>query len=176
MDSIPARCRDENGYLVRQSLMTDVPYGRRTVARAGCGFLAVYNAARFFGLPVRESEMCIRDSPAHRADLRDGQDGADLVVGVHDRNQARILADGALDLLRRHGTNGADGEKLDGEALFFKLFQRVQHGVVLERGRNDVLFAFAFAKARGGEDGLIVGLAAAGGEVNFCLLYTSRCV
>lgn len=45
MDSIPARCRDENGYLVRQSLMTDVPYGRRTVARAGCGFLAVYNAA-----------------------------------------------------------------------------------------------------------------------------------
>ena len=50
MDSIPARCRDENGYLVRQSLMTDVPYGRRTVARAGCGFLAVYNAARFFGL------------------------------------------------------------------------------------------------------------------------------
>ena len=57
MDSIPARCRDENGYLVRQSLMTDVPYGRRTVARAGCGFLAVYNAARFFGLPVRESEV-----------------------------------------------------------------------------------------------------------------------
>ena len=41
MDSIPARCRDENGYLVRQSLMTDVPYGRRTVARAGCGFLAL---------------------------------------------------------------------------------------------------------------------------------------
>ena len=43
----------------------------------------------------------------------------------------------------------------------------MQHGVVLERGRNDVLFAFAFAEARGGEDGLIVGLAAAGGEVNF---------
>lgn len=57
MDSIPARCRDENGYLVRQSLMTEVPYGRRTVARAGCGFLAVYNTAQFFGLPVRESEV-----------------------------------------------------------------------------------------------------------------------
>ena len=101
------------------------------------------------------------------ADRADRQDGADLVVGVHDGNQARILADGALDLLRRHGTNGADGEKLDGEALFFKLLECVQHGVVLERGRNDVLFAFAFAEARGGEDGLIVGLAAAGGEVNF---------
>ena len=70
-------------------------------------------------------------------------------------------------LLRRHGADGADGEKLDGEALFFKLLERVQHGVVLERSRNDVLFAFAFAEARGGEDGLIVGLAAAGGEVNF---------
>ena len=101
------------------------------------------------------------------ADLADRQDGADLVVGVHDGNQARVLANGALDLLRRHGADGADGEQLDGEALFFKLFQRVQHGVVLECGRNDVLFAFAFAEARGGEDGLIVGLAAAGGEVNF---------
>ena len=104
---------------------------------------------------------------ADGADLADRQDGADLVVGVHDGNQARILADGVFHLLRRHGADGADGEKLDGEALFFKLFQRVQHGVVLECGRNDVLFAFAFAEARGGEDGLIVGLAAAGGEVNF---------
>ena len=70
-------------------------------------------------------------------------------------------------LLRRHGADGADGEQLDGEALFFELLERVQHGVVLECGRNDVLFALAFAEARGGEDGLIVGLAAAGGEVNF---------
>ena len=101
------------------------------------------------------------------ADRADRQDGADLVVGVHDGNQARVLADGVFHLLRRHGADGADGEKLDLEALFFKLLERVQHGVVLERGRNDVLFAFAFAEARGGEDGLIVGLAAAGGEVNF---------
>ena len=104
---------------------------------------------------------------ADGADLADRQDGADLVVGVHNGNQARILADGVFHLLRRHGADGADGEKLDGEALFFELLERVQHGVVLERGRNDVLFAFAFAEARGREDGLIVGLAAAGGEVNF---------
>ena len=104
---------------------------------------------------------------ADGADLADRQDGADLVVGVHDGNQARILADGVFHLLRRHGADGADGEKLDGEALFFELLERVQHGVVLECGRNDVLFAFAFAEVRGGEDGLIVGLAAAGGEVNF---------
>lgn len=72
MDSIPARCRDENGYLVRQSLMTDVPYGRRTVARAGCGFLAVYNAARFFGLPVRESEVWAVLPPRRVSGRRDG--------------------------------------------------------------------------------------------------------
>ena len=103
---------------------------------------------------------------ADGADLADRQDGANLVVGVHDGNQARILADGVFHLLRRHGTDGADGEQLDGEALFFELLERVQHGVVLECGRNDVLFALALAEARGGDDGLIVGLAAAGGEVD----------
>lgn len=54
---IPPRCRDENGYLVRQHLMTDIPYGRRTVARVGCGFMAVCNAARYFALPVTESAV-----------------------------------------------------------------------------------------------------------------------
>ena len=38
---IPARCRDEDGYLISQSLMTDIPYGCRTVAKQGCGFMAV---------------------------------------------------------------------------------------------------------------------------------------
>ena len=103
---------------------------------------------------------------ADLADLADRQDRADLVVGVHDGHQTRILADGVLDLLCRHGADGADGEQLNGKALFFELLKRVQHGVMLERGRNDVLFAFAFAEARGGENGLIVGLAAAGGEVD----------
>ena len=54
---IPQRCRDEEGYLVRQHLMKDIPYGRRTVAKTGCGFMAVYNAARYFALPVTESEV-----------------------------------------------------------------------------------------------------------------------
>ena len=62
---------------------------------------------------------------------------------------------------------GPTGRSSTVEALFFELLECVQHGVVLECGRNNVLFAFALAEARGGEDGLIVGLAAAGGEVNF---------
>ena len=54
---IPARCRDAGGYLIRQHLMTDIPYGCRTVAKKGCGFMAVYNAARYFAQPVTETEV-----------------------------------------------------------------------------------------------------------------------
>ena len=49
---LPQQCRTEDGYLVRQSLMRDVPYGFFTAAKKGCGFLAVYNAVRYFGLPL----------------------------------------------------------------------------------------------------------------------------
>ena len=54
---LPQQCRTEDGYLVRQSLMKDVPYGFFTAAKKGCGFLAVYNAVRYFGLttPRRKS-------------------------------------------------------------------------------------------------------------------------
>lgn len=54
---IPARCRDADGYLTRQHLMTAIPYGCRTVARAGCGFVAVYNAAKFFSRPATVDEV-----------------------------------------------------------------------------------------------------------------------
>ena len=40
----PQNRRTEDGYLTRQSLMTQVPYGFFTAAKKGCGFIAVYNA------------------------------------------------------------------------------------------------------------------------------------
>ena len=83
---------------------------------------------------------------ADPADLGDRKDRTDLIVGVHDGDKAGILADGVLHLLRRDRTGGADGQKLDREALFFKLFERVQHGVMLKGRRNDVLFALALAE------------------------------
>ena len=103
-------------------------------------------------------------------DLCDRQDRADLVVGVHDGHEAGVRADGCLDLLGGDGADLADRQQLDLKALFFELFQRVQHSMVLKRGGNDVLFALLRAEPRGGDDGLIVGLAAAGGEVNFARL------
>lgn len=54
---LPQQCRTEDGFLVRQSLMKDVPYGFFTAAKKGCGFLAVYNAARYFGLPHTEDDV-----------------------------------------------------------------------------------------------------------------------
>ena len=101
---------------------------------------------------------------AHPADLRDGQNGADLVVGVHDGHQTGVLPDGVRHLLRRDGTGAAHVQQRDLEALFFQLLQGVQHRVVLEGGGDDVLLALALTDPRRGDDGLVVGLAAAGGE------------
>ena len=50
------------------------------------------------------------------------------------------------------------------KALLFQLLQGMQHRVVLELGGDDVLFALALTNGRGGEQGLVVGLAAAAGE------------
>ena len=44
---------------------------------------------------------------ADGADLRDGQDGADFVVGVHDGHQAGVRPDGVRHLLSRDGADRA---------------------------------------------------------------------
>ena len=98
------------------------------------------------------------------ADLRDGQDGADLVVGVHGGDKTGVGTDGVLYLLGGDVVSLPDVQIGDFKALFFQLRQGVQHGVMLKSGGDDVLFALLLAVAGGGDDGLIVGLAAAGGE------------
>ena len=101
---------------------------------------------------------------AHRPDLRDGHDRADLVVGVHDGHKAGVLTDGVCHLLGRHRAQRAHVQQLHLKALFFQLLQRVQHRVVLKRGGNNVLLALPRPDAGGGDDGLVVRLAAAGGK------------
>ena len=54
-------------------------------------------ARRLHGVGVEQDALFL----AHRADLRNGQDGADLVVGVHDGHQAGVGPDGVRHLLRR---------------------------------------------------------------------------
>ncbi len=101
---------------------------------------------------------------ADGADLPDGLDGADLVVGVHDGDQAGLRRDGGLHLLGRHQTVAVDVQISDGEALFFQLLQGVEHGVVLKGRGDDVGLALPLAPGGHGANGLVVGLGAAGGE------------
>ena len=112
------------------------------------------------GVGMEQDAFFLADS----ADLRNGQDGADLVVGVHGGDQAGVGADGVRYLLGGDGADGAHRQQLDLKAFLFQLFQGVENGVMLKGGGDDVLLALALTDAGGGDQSLIVGLAAAGGK------------
>ena len=50
--------------------------------------------------------------PAHRTDLGDGQDGTNLVVGVHNGHQGGVLPDSLRHLLGGDGSQLSHGKKL----------------------------------------------------------------
>ena len=101
---------------------------------------------------------------AEGADLGDGLDGADLVVGEHDGDEAGVVAQGVRDILDPDDAVGVRVEQGDLVALLLQAVQRVEDGVVLELGGDDMLLPFPGAEAGRGDDGLVIGLAAAGGE------------
>ena len=115
---------------------------------------------RLNGVGVEQDALFLTD----RADLCDGQDGADLVVGIHDRHEAGVVADGVAHLLGGDRSGLADRQKLHLEALLFEPLQRMENGMVLKRGGDDVLFPLARAELRRRKQRLIVRLASAGGE------------
>ena len=106
----------------------------------------------------------------HSADFSDGQHRADLVVGVHTGHKAGILTDRILYLLGGDVVAVRYIQKGNFKALFFQNIQGVQHSVMFKCGGNDVLFAFFRAIEGSGTNGLVVGLTAARGEVDFSCL------
>lgn len=64
--------------------------------------------------------------------LRDGLDGADLVIGIHDGDKAGLIGDGGLELFRDDDAVFMHVEVRDLKALFFERCAGVQHRVVLE--------------------------------------------
>ena len=102
--------------------------------------------------------------PAERADFRDGLDRADLVVGEHHRHKAGVLPDGVPDGL--HGHDAVFGDLHIGHvpAFFLQLFQRVEHGVMLEGGGDDVLPVLSRSVLRRGDDRHIVRFGTSGGK------------
>ena len=112
------------------------------------------------GIGVERNAGGLTDS----ADFRDRQNRANLVVGEHGGYQTGVRADGILYLLCSHIMVFLHIQQGDLKALFFQLVQSVEYSVVLKSSGNDVLLTFPGTQPGGGDDGLIVGLAAAGGE------------
>ena len=108
--------------------------------------------------------------PTQGADLFDGLHGADLVVGEHDGDQAGVLSDGVGHVLDGDDPVGVDVQEGDVKAFLLQLCQGVEDGVVLELGGDDMALALLCAYEGGGTDGLVVGFAAAAGEINFTRL------
>ena len=110
--------------------------------------------------------------PAQRADLGNGLDGAHLIVGVHDGDQRSILPDRGGYILHLDQTLAPHTQQSDLKALPLQLFEGVEDGMVLKGGGDDVALALPGAYQRGGADGLVVGLASTGGEVDLLRLCT----
>ena len=119
-------------------------------------------AHRLDGVGVEEDAAL----PAQRADLPDGLEGADLIVGVHDGHQAGVGADGRRQLLQADQAVLMDGEVSDLEPLLLQLGQGVEHRVVLDGVGDDVAFPGGRPQAGPLGDGPVVRLGAAAGEVD----------
>lgn len=98
---------------------------------------------------------------ADRPQLPDGLDGADLVVGIHDADQAGVGAQGLAQLVRRDQPLLPHLQQGDLEAFGGQLVQGVEHGVVFKGRGDDVFFAPGRTLPGGAAQGLVVGLAAA---------------
>ena len=77
--------------------------------------------------------------PAYGADLRNGHNGTDLIVGVHDRHKTRIFPNRFCNLFRIYHAVLMNIQKFCLVALFFQILQRMQYGMMLEGRRNDML-------------------------------------
>ena len=111
---------------------------------------------------VRVEENALR--AAERADLVRRLDGADLVVGVHDRDKAGVGAECGGDVRGGDDAVLMDGQERHVEAPRAQTVQRVQDGVVLEGGGDDVAAALCRTERGSGEERLIIAFTAAGGE------------
>ena len=107
---------------------------------------------------------------AQRADLLDGLNGADFVVGVHDGDKPGVRANRRFDILYADNAVFVNGNICDLKALLFKGGAAVKHRMVLKRGGDDVLFAALCHGCGSALDCPVVGFRAAGGEINLVRL------
>lgn len=101
-----------------------------------------------------------------RPDVGNGLNGANLVVGIHDGHKTCVVRDGLGHLLGGDAAGLMDIQQGDGEALLLQLLEGVEDGVVLKGSGNDVGLSPRLSPAGGGENGLVVRLAATRGKVD----------
>mmetsp|Transcript_26792 Transcript_26792/g.77248 ORF Transcript_26792/g.77248 Transcript_26792/m.77248 type:complete len:240 (-) Transcript_26792:5-724(-) len=104
---------------------------------------------------------------AHLPNLREGLEGADLIVDGHHADKDGIVPHGRLELLQIHPARGAlDREVRHVESLLLQAPARVQDALVLGLGGNDVpLVLLALAvEPRDALDAHVVALGGAAGE------------
>ncbi len=95
-------------------------------------------------------------------DLGDRLNGADLVVGVHDRDEPRLRGQGRAEMVEADRAEGVDGQIGDLDASLLQGLGRLDDGRVLDRGGDE--FVPLRGRVEGPEDGEVVGLGARAGE------------
>ena len=45
-----SKALDKNGFIINQSKLTDIPFGKYTADKHGCGLIAIYNAIKAVGI------------------------------------------------------------------------------------------------------------------------------
>ena len=115
----------------------------------------------------RLHRVCVeQDSPVASHPLRDRGDrldGADLVVGQHDADQDRLGRDGRFHVVGIDAAVAIHRQLHDLEPELLQVPDRVAHGVVLDRARDDSMPA-RLAGPGSALDGEVVGLGPAGSE------------
>ena len=106
-----------------------------------------------------------------RGDLGERLDDADLVVGEHHRDEARVVAEGVGDFLRIEPAGPRAAGLLDVEqrhvvAAAGEAGERIEHGLVLGRDADEMVAAAALALGDAA-DGEVVALGGAAGEDDF---------
>ena len=125
-------------------------------------------ADSLYGVGMEPNAMLFADF----TNLRDGLDGADLVIGIHDGDKAGLIGDGGLELFRDDDAVFMDVEVRDLKALFFERCAGVQHRVVLKLACDDVVLALFQHLVRCALNGPVVAFAAAACEVDLIRLCT----
>ena len=91
-----------------------------------------------------------------RGDGRDGLHGADLVVGVHHRHQCRVIGQRVGHCLHRDDAGPIDRDEGDAPAAPGERAHRVQDGLVLDGGRDQVPATARLERLGGAANGGVV--------------------